>query len=268
MKILKRLLFVFATALMLTGCRNYSKLLKSTDYEGKYEAAIRYYNDNSYTKAIQLFENLMLYYRGKEHAEDVLWYYAQSLLQEKDYYTAAYQFKRFAKQYPFSDRAHEAAFLSAYSKYQESPDYYLDQKSTQEAVTEFERFAELYPKSPHMPEVNAYLDELRDKLMKKEYEIAYEYYNIEAYHAAHVSLKNYVNLYPESPYYEDALFYMLHSGYQYAINSTDEKIKERLQEVLNDFEKFAATFPQSKHMAKAQSLYSKARAKLTDLEKK
>ena len=266
MKIVSRLLIVLATTLMITGCKGYNKLLKSNDFEAKYEAAMKYYNDNSFSKAIQLFENLMLYYRGKEHAEDVLWYYAQSLLQESDYYTAAYQFKRFSRQYPYSDRASEAAFLSAYCKYEESPDYSLDQKSTQEAISEFEQFAEHYPTNPHIPEVNSYLDELRDKLMKKEYEIAYEYYNIEAYNAAHISLRNYVNLYPESPHYEEAMFYMLSAGYQYAINSTEEKMQERLQEVLNDFEKFSTAFPQSKNITKAQHIYTKARAMLTDLE--
>ena len=64
----------------LCGCKGYEKMLKSTDYDAKYEAAMRYYNEESYSRARQLFENLALYARGHAHAEDIAWYYGQSLL--------------------------------------------------------------------------------------------------------------------------------------------------------------------------------------------
>ena len=55
-----------------------------------------------------MFENLSLYYRGNEHSEDIAWYYGQCLLKSDFYYTAAYQFKTFAKRFPYSSRAEEA----------------------------------------------------------------------------------------------------------------------------------------------------------------
>ncbi|MBR1792286.1 MAG: outer membrane protein assembly factor BamD [Bacteroidales bacterium] len=252
--------------LLLTGCSNYNKLLKSNDYDAKYTAALAYYNENSYSKAIQLFENLTMHYRGKENAENISWYYAQALMKEADYYTAGYQFQRFTRQFPYSERAEEAAYLAAYCKYQESSPYTLDQSSTKEAVKALESFAERYPQSVHVPEVNGYLDELRDKLMLKEYEIAIGYYTIEAYHAAYISLQNYINQYPESNYREDAMFYMLSAGYEYAANSTESKIKERMQQVVNDFDKFATSFSNSKYIGKAQEIYTKSRATLAKLE--
>lgn len=258
------LLFALSTCILLAGCNGIEKVLKSNDFEKKYEVAMAYYNNNSYSKAIQLFENLTLYYRGQEHGEDIIWYYGQSLLQEKDYFSAAYQFKRFTKQYPYSARAEEAAFLSAYCQYMESAPYSLDQTTTQMAITDFERFVERYPHSNHIPEVNAYLDEMREKLMHKDYEIAYGYYLIEAYHAAYVSLQSFLNNYPESPYREDAMFYLLRSGYEYGINSTEEKRPERLKQVINDFEKLSSTFRNSKYMEEAQEIYNKTRAALRE----
>lgn len=266
MKFGLRNIIFFAICLLAIGCNGYEKVLKSNDFDAKYELAMKYYNDNSYSKAIQLFENLVMYYRGNDLSEDILWYYAQSLMREDDYFTAAYQFNRFTRQYPYSGRVEEAAFLSAYCKYQESPDYTLDQSQTKDAVTEFERFAEHYPQSPHIPEVNKYLDEMREKLMLKDYEIAVGYYTIEAYHAAYVSLGNFLNLYPESTHREDAMFFQLRSGYEYAINSTEEKIKERLQQVINDFEKFSSSFSKSDYLAEAQNIYTKSRAALTKIE--
>ena len=261
----KNIIGICAICLVLVSCSGYNKLLNSNDYEGKYQAAMRYYNNNSWSKAIQLFENLTLHYRGKEHAEEIAWYYAQCLYKEKDYFTAAYQFQRFARQFPYSERTEEAAYLSAYCKYKDSPEYSLDQKRTKEAIEEMESFAERWPRSVHIPELNMYLDEMRAKLMKKEYEIAYGYYFIEEYHAAYESFKRYLNLYPESEQREDAMYYQLDAGYRYAIGSREDKQKERLQQVLNDFEKFSSSFADSKHLTAAQTIYTKTRAALTDL---
>ncbi len=266
MKLVRLCIVVTTTLLFITSCGGYEKLLKSNDYDAKYEAAMRYYNDNSYSKAIQLFENLTLHYRGKENAENIMWYYAQSLMKEKDYYTASYQFKRFTRQFPYSERVEEAYYLAAYCKYQETSPYTLDQSTTKEAIKDFEQFAERYPHNVHIPEVNQQLDELREKLMRKEYEIALGYYEIEAYHAAYISLQNFINLYPESIHREDAMYYMLVSSYEYAANSTEEKIKERMQQVINDFEKFSTSFSKSQHIATAQDIYTKSRAKLSEIE--
>ena len=258
---------ILLTVVLLAGCSNYGKLLKSNDYDAKYAAAMRYYENNSYSKAIQLFENLNLHYRGKENAENIAWYYAQALMKEKDYYTAGYQFQRFTRQYPYSEHAEEAAYLSAICKYQESSPYTLDQTSTKDAIKALEHFAERYPRSIHVPEVNSYLDELREKLLKKEYEIAMGYYKIEAYHAAYISLQTFINQYPESAYREDAMFYMLSAGYEYAANSTEEKIKERMQRVVNDFEKFSTSFSNSSYLSQAQDIYTKSKAALAKMEK-
>ena len=267
MKKAKIILCICATGLLSVGCSNVDKLLKSNDYDAKYAAAMRYYEDNSYSRAIQLFENLTLHYRGKENAENISWYYAQSLYKEKDYYMAGYQFKRFARQFPYSERVEEASFLSAYCKYMDSPSYSLDQSLTREAIEEMESFAERWPRSVHMPEVNRYLDEMREKLMKKDYEIAYGYYFIEEYHAAYESLKSFLNLYPEAPMREDAMFYLIRSGYLYANGSREDKKRERLQQVIGDFERYSGSLKTNKYISEAQEIYTKTRAALSEMEK-
>lgn len=266
MKKVKIIAIVAAMCCFVASCSSVDKVLKSNDFEAKYAAAMQYYEDNSYSKAIQIFENLTLYYRGKEHAEEIAWYYAQALYKEKDYYTASYQFKRFARQYPYSQRVEEASYMSAYCKYLESPSHTLDQHLTKEAIEEFESFAERWPRSLHMPEVNRYLDEMHAKLVKKDYEIAYGYYYIEEYHAAYESFKQFLNLYPDAAEREEATFYMLRSGYLYAANSREDRKRERLQQVISDFDRFSSGFAQSNHMAEAQDIYTKARAALAAMD--
>ena len=250
----------------LCSCSGYDKMLKSTDYDAKYDAAMKYYNEERYSRARQLFENLTLYYRGNEHAEDIAWYYGQCLLKSEFYYTAAYQFKVFTKRYPYSKNAEEALFLSAYCQYMDSPAHTLDQSITKAAITELEQFSDRYPQSTHIPEVNTYLDELRGKLMQKDYEIALGYYNTEAYRAAVVSLNNFLNNYPDSPHREEAMYYIVKSGYIFAINSREDKMKERLQQVINNFDKFAVTFSNSKYMGECQDIYNKCKAELARIE--
>ena len=268
MKITHKILVIFATIALLASCNGYEKLVKSNDFDAKYEAAVKYYNSNNYTKAIQLFENLILHYHGKENAENIAWYYSKSLLAEKDYYSAGYQFNNFFKRFPYSEHAEEALYLAADCKYHESPDYFLDQRLTKEAIDAYESFVDRFPTSVHIPEINANLDELRKKLMKKDYENAYGYYLTQNYNAAYVSLQTFLNNYPDTEYKEMAMIYQLLSGYEYAINSKESKMKERLQQVVNDFDKFSATFQQSQYMAKAQDIYTKAKAAIAKLEAK
>ena len=253
-------------ACALTACGEYDKLLKGHDFDAQYEAAVRYCNDKNYSRAIQLLENLIMHYHGRENAENIAWYYGQALMGEKDYYSASHQFKNFAKRFPYSDHAEEALYLAADCKYHESPDYYLDQKQTKEAIAEYESFVDRYPASVHVPEINSRLDELRGKLMHKDYDIAYGYYLTENYNAAYVSLQAFLNNYPDSPLREQAMFYMLASSYEYGIGSREDKMKERLQQVVNDFDRFATSFSDSKYLSQAQAIYTKARAAIAKLE--
>lgn len=268
MKFVSKLGVILLTIVLLTGCSDFNKLVSSNDFDAKYKAAVNYYENHNYTKAIQLFENLILHYHGKENAENISWYYAQALMAEKDYYSAGYQFKNFFKRFTYSERAEEALYLAAECKYHESPAYYLDQKQTKEAIQEYESFVDRYPASVHIPEINTHLDELRNKLMRKDYEIAYGYYRVESYNSAYVSLQTFLNNYPDSPYKEQAMFYMLASGYAYGINSHESKIRERLQQVVNDFDRFSSSFKDSKYLAQAQEYYTKAKAALAELEEK
>jgi len=258
-------IFIILVFSLLSSCNSYEKMLKGTDYSAKYDAAVKYYNEERYTRARQLFENLYLYNRSNEHAEEIAWYYAQCLLKADYYYTAAYQFKTFTKRYPYSEHAEEAAFLSAYCKYMDSPSHTLDQSTTKEAIVELEQFTERYPNSTHIPEANSYLDELRNKLMQKDYEIAMGYYNTESYRAAVISLNNFLNIYPDSPHREKAMYYIIKAGYEYAINSREDKMKERLQQVINNFDKFYATFTNSKYMTECQDIYTKCKAELAKI---
>ena len=261
------ILLIALAAMLLCGCDGFNKLAKSTDREAQYAAAVKYYNDGNYGKARQLLESLQLNYRDRSKSEDIAWMLCISQMKQHDYYLAAYGFTTFLRRYPYSSHAEDALFNAAYCKYLEAPAYTLDQSLTKEAIADLERFAETYPRSPHIPEVNSYLDVLQNRLMTKDYELAYEYYRIGQYHAAYISLKNFINLYPESPKKEDAMYYTLKAGYEYGANSREDKMRERLDQVISDFNKYASQFQNTKYLKDAQDIYTKTKALLASLDK-
>lgn len=253
------LLLVLLLAMVMSGCSNkHNKLLKSNDNEAKYKAAVAAYNEGDYFHADQLFENLILYFRGRDKAEDVNMYYGRSLMGNNDYYSAGYQFENFVKWFPYSTRAEEALFLSAYCKYKESPDYSLDQTLTYESIQAFENFIEKYPTSDSVKMANKYLDELRLKVIKKDYTNAYNYYKIGAYQAAQVSLKDFINKYSDqTEYRQNAMYYMVLADYNYANKSIESKQKERWGNMIMDYERYEALFKNFTDQTKIKDLQEK-----------
>ena len=134
----KRLLTItiyLLLAVVITGCKSkFEKLRTSNDTAKKYQEALKFYNNEQYTKALVLFEDLVQRYKGRAEAEDLYFYYADTHYKLDDYTTARYHFKNFADTYPNSRKAEEARYMAAYCFYLESPIYSLDQENTYKAI--------------------------------------------------------------------------------------------------------------------------------------
>ena len=55
--------------MVFVSCSKHTQILKSTDNEYKYNAAMYYYGQNDYNRALQLFDVLQSAYRGKPQGE-------------------------------------------------------------------------------------------------------------------------------------------------------------------------------------------------------
>ncbi len=91
----------------------FNKLVKSSDMDAKYVAAVKYFDKEEYTRALTLFEELMGVYRGTAKAEEVHYYYAYCSYNLEDYIVAGYQFRSFVKNFPNSKHAEECAYMNA-----------------------------------------------------------------------------------------------------------------------------------------------------------
>ncbi|GAB4320862.1 MAG: outer membrane protein assembly factor BamD [Bacteroidales bacterium] len=249
---------LISVVVLLAGCSEYQKISKSQDFKYKYEKAMEYYERNDYYRALSLFDQVMPFYRGADEAEEIAYKYAYAYYYQKEYIMAGYYFDRFAKTYPRNEKAEECAYMSAYCKYLESPDYKLDQKATREAIDKLQLYINAYPNSERVAECNKLIDELREKLQKKDFEIAKLYFKMDSYEAAVTSFELLLKDYPDTRYREDALFYTIRSYYFYAMKSVRSKRADRLRMAAEVYEKFTTEFPDSKYKKEVAWMYERA----------
>ncbi len=266
----KILLVVFVFPLFFS-CSQYQLLLKSTDYELKYEKAMEFYAAEDYMRSATLLNELMGIYRGTDKAETINFRYAKSLYGLSDYTLAQHYFNQFTKTYPSSEKVEECHFMSAYCYYMLSPGPRLDQTDTYNAIDEFQLFINLYPGSSRVEEANKIIGELTDKLVYKSYLSAKLYFDLGTYmgnnyKSAIIAAQNSLKEFPDTKYREELSFLILESKYIQAENSVPEKKDERFRDTIDEYYSFINEFPESAYMNDAVKMFDKA-SKVVNFEK-
>jgi outer membrane protein assembly factor BamD len=238
----------------------YNKIVKNGTLDEKYEAALKYFDKEDYTRALTLFEELMSVYRGTARGEEVHYYYAYCNYNVEDYLVAGYQFRNYTRIFPGGKHAEECAYMNAYCFYLNSPEYSLDQIDTKLAIKEFQNFVIKYPKSERIQKCNELIDELRSKLERKSYENAMLYYNMNDYRAGITSFINHNKDFPGNAHEEEFNYLIVKSYYLLALNSIESKKQERFKAAIESYAKFAETFPNSRYLKDAE-MYQKSAVK-------
>ena len=257
--------------IVLSSCSEYQKALKSEDLGVKNKVANAMYDKGKYNKALRLYEQIAPAYRGKPNAERLFYLYSKSYYNTKQYCLAGYQFESFASNYPKSEKREEAAFLSAECFYRLSPRYSLDQTDTDKALNKLQAFIDTYPDSEYLPKANEYVKELREKLEKKAFEIAKQYYTISdhrlEYNAALTALDNFISDYPGTPFKEEALFLKFSTAYKLAMNSVQYKKEDRLIFAKNAYATFTKFKSDSEFKNKADAMLATINQELQQFSK-
>lgn len=251
---MKNTFLILLALVSLASCSEYQKVLKSEDTGLKYTMADSLYKEGKYRKSLKLWEQIVPIYRGKPQAERIMYLYADSYFNARDYYLAGYQFERFVSAYPESQKAEEAEYKSAISYGRLSPSYNLDQSQTDKALDKLQQFIGKYPDSEFTESANERIIELSVKIQKKAFEIAKGYNTIIDYPTAIAALDDFLSDYPGSPFREAAFFYKFDSQYQYAIKSIDVLVPERLNEAIQMYETLIRYFPEGEYREKADEM--------------
>lgn len=253
---------------MLTACSEFSAVLKSNDYEYKYEAAKALYADGQYRQAAELFSMLLAPLKGTSYGEESLYMLAESNLKAKDYESAAMFFKKYYQVYPKGHYMEMARFNSGYSLYKQVADIRLDQTSTMEAIREYQDFLDYCPNTGLKEQTHAVIYELQDRLVEKEYLSAKLYYDLGTYtlnsiyggnnyEACVVTAQNALKDYPyaSAGLRENLSILILRAKYHLARQSVEAKRVERFRDAIDEYYAFENDFPESKYLQEANSIF-------------
>jgi len=236
------------------SCSKYQKLLKSDNFDIKYETAVEYYNDSKYTRALNLFEDILSEFKGSSKSEDIYYYYTYSLYHLGDYTNAAFHFRNFSNTFFSSNKAEEMAFMSAKCYYLDASPAYYDQSNTFSAITQLELFVSNYPNSPNVLEAQDLINKLNLILEEKAFNIAESYYKTGKYTAAIYAFNYFIENYPNSNFLEDVFYYQTKSYFELAKNSVEEKKDLRTKEFIFAYQDFSLTYPNSKYLGELKIL--------------
>ena len=246
----KNILITLLAALLLSSCGEYNKLLKSTDYEYKYEAAKNYFAKGQYNRAATLLNELIAILKGTDKAEESLYMLGMSYYNQKDYQTAAQTFIQYYK-----------------ALYLDTPEPRLDQSGTYSAIQQLQMFMEYFPQSSKKEEAQNMIFALQDKLVMKEYLSAKLYYNMgnylgNNYQACVITAQNALKDYPYTNLREDLSILILRAKYELAVYSVEDRRAERYREAVDECYAFKNEFPESKYMKEVDRIFKEAQKML------
>ncbi len=262
------LLPLLCALLLLTSCSEYTNVLKSNDYEYRYEAAKALYTDGHYRQAAEIFGMLLAPLKGTAYGEECLYMLGEANLRAKDYESAAMFFKKYYQAYPKGQYMEMARYNSGYSLYMQTPDLRLDQSSTMEAINEFQNFIDYCPGTSLMPQAQEIIYALQDKLVEKELLSAKLYYDLGGYignatfggsnyAACVVTAQNALKDYPyaSAGLREELAILVLRAKYYLARKSVEERRLERFRDTVDEYYAFANDYPESRYLKEANAIF-------------
>ena len=138
---MKRIVLAFCAGLvLLTSCNQYNNVLKSTDYEYKYEVAKECFVRGQYTRAATLLGELVTAMKGTFRAEETLYMLAMAEYCDGNYDVASSYFKKYCQSYPKGKYVEYARFYTGKALFESVPDVRLDQTNTFAAIQALQEF--------------------------------------------------------------------------------------------------------------------------------
>lgn len=259
----KSIIAILLSALFLASCGEYNTVIKSGDYEYKYEVAKTCFARGQYARAASLISDLLTILKGTDKAEESFYMLAMCYYNRGDYQSAAETFKQYYNVYTKGTYTELARYYAGKALYLDTPEPRLDQTDTYASINELQMFLEYYPNSYLKESAQNMVFELQDKLVMKEYLAAKMYYNIgnylgNNYLSCIITAQNALKDYPYTNKREDLSILILKARYDMALNSVEERKQERFRETVDEYYSFKTEFPDSKYTKDAEEIFRQA----------
>lgn len=201
-----RLVLLLGLSLLLVACGG-SRLRANLTTEERLKEAMRLYEKHDYFEARTQFRIITLNAPGTAIVDQAQFYLAECHFHMDEFIIAGEEYKKLIRLYPQSQYLDDAQYKIGLSYYKLSPKSDLDQKYTWQAIEEFQRFMEDYPGSELREEVQNFLQLVRGKLAKKEFDTGDLYRKLSYYESALVYFEEVLARFYDTKYAEPALFY-------------------------------------------------------------
>lgn len=198
MVILGSLLFCAAT--IFPACSGGGESSESLSTEQRYERGMAEMADKDYMGAILHFETLLLQDPAHELADDAQFQLGEAYYAQGEYYTAAFQYSRVLTEFRGSPHYRRALFKTGESYFALSPKFERDQKRTSQAIRQYEAFLQYFPNDTLSSVAAERIVDLREKLARRDFEIAKSYFERERYKAAEIYYQRVVDMYGDTSY--------------------------------------------------------------------
>lgn len=253
---MKTRILIFSILIVFASCKSkYQKLLKGSDYNAKYEAAIQYFGDEDYYKSQTLLESVAGVYRGTDRAESINYYLAYCCFHQSEFIMSGYYFETFTTTFVNSDKLAECQFKAGESYKQESPKPSRDQEYTVKAIEAFQMYINKYPDGDQAAQANKEIEELRKKLESKDFENAKLYHKVGDYKAAVIALKNCIKDFPDTEHHEEIQYLIVESSYELAVNSVESKKYERYESTVDEHYSYVDQYPNGIFAKKSEKIF-------------
>ncbi|MCR5471548.1 MAG: outer membrane protein assembly factor BamD [Prevotella sp.] len=267
-----RTIILCSVAAMMTGCAGeFNRVIKSSDYDYRYEYAKQCFAEGKFGRAEILLQDLITLKKGTDEAEEALYMLAMSQYMNQDFESAAATFRKYFSSYPKGFYAEQAMFYVGQSLYESAPEPRLDQTPTIGAINAYQQFLDFYPNSQLRERAQDRLFELQDKLVMKELLSAQLYYNLGGYFgninsnsesnysSSIIVAQNALKTYPYSNHREEFSLLIMKSKFELAENSSADRKLERYQDAEDECYGFLNEYPESKDKALAEKYIEKCK---------
>jgi len=229
--------------ILAAGCGT-TKEIEQMSAEQRYAAALAMYNGGDYLQAYEEFRIVTLQYQGNALATEAQFLMGECRFKREEYILAAYEYDVLLRTVPTSPLVPKARYAKALCYYKQSPEYYLDQTSTRQAIDEFQSFIEYHPTDSLVTDAENKIRELNNKLARKEYENGVTYIHMEYYKSAATSFDHVLEKFHDTPFAEQAQLR----------KAEVQVLRNRLNDAKTEIDKFFAKYPNSSWKPDAERL--------------
>jgi outer membrane protein assembly factor BamD len=193
------LIFIF----LFTACSS-SKPQDELDIQVQFDKAMKSLEKKRYLRAQEEFYTVAIKGLSTDLGDDAQFYLGESYFLNKEYILAIAEYDRLIRRMGFSEYVQKARWRICQCYVKQSPKFYHEQSSTENALSKLQEFVDDYPNSEFAEEAIETIGELRNKLAKKLYETGRLYIKMEEYESAIIAYQDLLSKYYDTDFVSDS----------------------------------------------------------------